>query len=49
MVAFLRRWWQGKSGRPAALITGVAAPDDGGWSIFFVSEGWNRPTSEHGR
>lgn len=36
----LRRWWLGKAGRPADLITGVAGPDkDGGWSAFFVSEG----------
>jgi hypothetical protein len=37
---WLRRLWLGKAGRPADLITGVVGREkDGGWSVFFISEG----------
>jgi hypothetical protein len=40
MRSLLRRLWLGKAGRPAALITAVAGREkEGGWSVFFVSEG----------
>lgn len=40
MGSLLRRWWLGRAGRPAALITGIAGPEkDGGWSVSFVSDG----------
>jgi hypothetical protein len=39
-MGWLRRLLLGKAGRPAALITGVVGhEDDGGWSVFFISEG----------
>lgn len=40
MGGWLRRLWLGKAGRPADLITGVVGlKKDGGWSVFFISEG----------
>jgi hypothetical protein len=37
---WLRQLLLGKPGRPAALITGVVGhEEDGGWSVFFISEG----------
>jgi hypothetical protein len=40
MGGLLRRLLLGKAGRPADLITGVAGVEkDGGWSVFFISEG----------
>jgi hypothetical protein len=39
-MGWLRDLWLGKAGRPAALITGVVGREkDGGWSVFFISEG----------
>jgi len=39
-MGWLRHLLLGRAGRPAALITGVVGHDeDGGWSVFFVSEG----------
>lgn len=37
---WLRRLLLGKAGRPADLITGVVGREkDGGWSVFFISDG----------
>jgi hypothetical protein len=39
-MGWLRQLLVGRAGRPAALITSVAGRDkDGGWSVFFISDG----------
>jgi hypothetical protein len=39
-MGWLRRLLLGRPPRPAALITGVVGHgEDGGWSVFFVSDG----------
>jgi hypothetical protein len=44
----LRRWWLGKLGRPADLLTGVVSPDkDGRWAVVFAGDGL-RPDEIHG-
>jgi hypothetical protein len=40
VLNWLRRLLLGKAGRPADLITGVVGREkDGGWSVFFISDG----------